>query len=328
MSAPPPNAEVVTRMRGLRLPGGGTALTLVVAWLVLIAISGLHRTDFLAQQTVLAVTFTMAITGVLAVGQALVAVSGGILDLSQPTSLILTAYVTSVLLDHGVTTPLVVLIAVVLGAAWGLLNATIIVFGKLNPIIVTLATNFVGVAVLFLVFQNAQAPINSDLRQFGRGYFLGLPNIWWPMAVLVLVVGYLLPRTRYGRRTIAVGGNRFAAQARGISLRRTRFGVFIADGACAGLAGVLFAAANAAFAAVSGADFLLPVIASVILAGVSLGGGRGNLLLLLLSVGFLSTVPTALAFFGLTSAWQAVFQGLILIMAVSLDGYREKRARR
>jgi ribose transport system permease protein len=148
------------------------------------------------------------------------------------------------------------------------------------------------------------------------------------MALLVVVVGYLLPRTRYGRRTIAVGGNRYAAQARGISLRRTRFGVFIADGACAGLAGVLFAAADAAFAAVSGADFLLPVIASVILAGVSLGGGRGNLLLLLLSVGFLSTVPTALAFFGLTSAWQAVFQGLILIMAVSLDGYRQKRARR
>jgi ribose transport system permease protein len=288
----------------------------------------LHRSDFLAQQTVLAVTFTMAITGILAVGQALVAISGGILDLSQPTSLILSAYVTSVLLAQGINTFVVVLIAIVLGAAWGVLNALIIVYGKLNPIIVTLATNFIGVAALFLIFQNAQAPINSGLRQFGRGYFLGLPDIWWPMTALVLVVGYLLPRTRYGRRTIAVGGNRFAAQARGISLRKTRFGVFTAAGACAGLAGVLFAAANAAFAATAGSDFLLPVIASVILAGVSLSGGRGNLMLLLLSVGFLSTVPTALAFFGLSSAWQAVFQGAILILAVSIDGYREKRARR
>lgn len=315
-------------LRAVRLHGWGAALALLGAWLVLIAVSGLHRADFLAHQTVLAVTFTMAVTGVLAVGQALVAISGGILDLSQPTSLVLTAYVTSLLLSLGVNTLLVVVVAVLLGAAWGFLNALIIVFGKLNPIIVTLATNFVGVAALFLIFQNAQAPINSPLRQFGRGYFLGLPDIWWPMVLLVLVVGYLLPRTRYGRRTIAVGGNRTAAQARGVSLRKTRFGVFAVAGACAGMAGVLFAAANAAFAATAGADFLLPVIASVILAGVSLAGGRGNLLLLLLSVGFLSTVPTSLAFFGLTSSWQAVFQGMILILAVSLDGYREKRAHR
>jgi ribose transport system permease protein len=315
-------------LRGARLQGWGAALTLLGGWLLLIAISGLHRADFLAQQTVLAVTFTMAITGVLAVGQALVAISGGILDLSQPTALVLTAYAVSTLLTLGVSPALIVPVALVLGGAWGCLNALIIVYGKLNPIIVTLATNFIGVAVLFLVFQNAQAPINSSLRAFGRGYFLGLPDIWWPMVLLVLVVGYLLPRTRYGRRTIAVGGSRVAAQARGISLRKTRFGVFIASGVCGGMAGLLFAGANAAFGPTAGADYLLPVIAAVILAGVSLSGGRGNLLLLLLSVGFLSTVPTALAFFGLSSSWQAVFQGVILILAVSIDGYRDKRSRR
>ena len=314
-------------LRGARLHGWGTALTLVGAWLLLIVVSGLHRADFLAEQTVLAVTFTMAVTGVLAVGQALVAISGGILDLSQPTALVLAAYASSVLLAMGVNTVVVIAVALLVGGAWGFVNALIIVYGKLNPIIVTLATNFIGVAVLFLVFQNAQAPINSGLRAFGRGYFLALPDIWWPMTLLVLVVGYLLPRTRYGLRTIAVGGNRVAAQARGISLRKTRFGVFTADGVCGGMAGLLFAAANAAFGPTAGADFLLPVIAAVILAGVSLSGGRGNLLLLLLSVGFLSTVPTSLAFFGLSSAWQAVFQGVILILAVSIDAFRDRRVR-
>lgn len=312
----------------VRLGGWNTATTVACAWILLVAASGLHRSDFLAQQTVLAVTFTMAITGVLAVGQALVGISGGILDLSQPTSLILTAYVTSQLLAAGVNTVLVVIVAILVGAAWGLFNATIIVFAKLNPIIVTLATNFIGVAVLFLVFQSAQAPINSGLRAFGRGYFLGLPNIWWPMVGLVLLVGILLPRTRYGRHAIAVGGNRTAARARGISLRRTRFAIFAAAGVCAGIAGLLFAAANAAFSPTAGSDFLLPVIAAVILAGVSLSGGRGNILLILLSVGFLSTVPTSLVFFGLSSNWQVVFQGMILIVAVSIDGYRGKRATR
>ena len=311
------------------LPAGwGTAASVAGAWIVLILASGMHRADFLSHQTVLAITFTMAIVGVLAVAQALVGISGGILDLSQPTGVILAASVVAFLLDLGLPTPVVVFGGILTGAAWGFLNALIIVTGKLNPIIVTLGTNFIGQAVMFLVFQTAQAPLNSGLVGFGRGYLLGLPDIWWPMALLVLLVGFLLPRTAYGRHVIAVGGNRAAAQARGISLKKTRFGVFTSAGAVIGLAGVLFASSNGPFSPTAGSTFQLPVIAAVILAGVSLAGGRGSIWLILLSVGFLSTVPTALVFFGFSSNWQAVFQGLILVMAVAIDGWRGRRQQR
>jgi len=313
---------------GLRLPALGTGTVVALAWIALIAVSGLHRLDFLSHQTVLAVTFTMAIVGVLAVGQALVGVSGGVLDLSQPAALVATALVIARLLAAGAPIAVAVAAAIVVGALWGLLNALIIVFGKINPIIVTLATNFIGLAVLFLMFQVDQAPIASPLRSFGRGDFLGLPDIWWVMAALVLIVGFFLPRTRYGRHAIAVGGNRFAAQTRGISLRKTRIAIFIASGVCSGVAGALFAASNGPFSPSGGASFQLPVIAAVILAGVSLAGGRGNVWLILPSVGFLSTVPTSLVFFGLSSNWQAVFQGFILIVAVAIDGFRAKRVTR
>jgi len=311
------------------LPSGwGTVASVAGAWIVLIIASGLHRADFLSHQTLLAITFTMAIVGVLAVAQALIGISGGILDLSQPTALVLSASVVAWLLERGVPLPVVIVAGILVGAAWGLLNALIIVFGKLNPIIVTLGTNFIGQAVMFLVFQTAQAPINSDLVAFGRGYFLGLPNIWWPMAILVLLVGYFLPRTRYGLRAIAVGGNRLAAQARGISLKKTRFIVFSASGAVVGLAAILFASSNGPFSPTAGSTFQLPVIASVILAGVSLSGGRGSIWMILLSVAFLSTVPTSLVFFGLSSNWQAVFQGAILVVAVAIDGWRARRTLR
>ena len=309
-------------------PGWGTAVIVAGAWILLIVISGIHRADFLSHQTVLAVSFTMAIVGVMAVAQALIGMSGGILDLSQPAALILVAYVIAQLLDRNVPLPIVLGAALAIGAAWGFVNALIIVFGKLNPIIVTLGTNFIGVAVMFLIFQNSQTPLSAGLSDFGRGYFLGLPNIWWPMLIMVLLVGFFVPRTRYGRRMIAVGGNRFAAQSRGISLRKTRFLVFPIAGVIVGVAGILFAASNGPYAPGDGATFQLPVIAAVILAGVSLSGGRGNILLLLLSVGFLSTVPTALVFFGLSSNWQAVFQGFILILAVAADGWRAKRQTR
>lgn len=310
----------------LNLHGWGTAITLVAVWLLLIAATGIYRPDFLSHQTLLAVTFTMAIVGVLAIGQALVAISGGFLDLSQPSALILSSLVTVRLAEAGMPMPVVVAGAVLAGMSWGFLNATIIVFGKLNPVIVTLATNFIGLAALFLVFQLAQAPNGSALHALGRTSLLGVPTIWWPMVILILVVGFLLPRTRYGRRAIAVGGNRTAAKARGISLRATRFAIFTAAGGFVGLAAVLFAASSGPFNPGSGNNLQLNVIAAVILAGISLAGGRGNLWMLLLSVGFLSTIPTSLVFFGLSSDTQSIFQGFILVVAVAIDGYRARRS--
>ena len=317
-----------SRLSFSRFGEWGTLLILAAVWILLIVATGLVRADFLSHQTVLAVAFTMAVVGTLAVGQSLVAISGSMIDLSQPTSLIASALVVVRLLESGIAVVLAVALAILVGAAWGFLNAVVIVYGKVNPVIVTLATNFIGLAVLFLTFQIAEAPIGSGFREFGLGSTFGLPNIWWPMAALILMVGFFLPRTRYGRRAIAVGGDSFAAQVRGISLRKTRFAIFISGGAAAGLAGVLFASSSGPFTPSGGVVFLLPVIAAVILSGVSLRGGRGNLWILLVSVGFLSTVPTSLVFLGLSSDWQAIFQGFILIVAVAIDGYSEKRSAR
>jgi len=159
------------------------------------------------------------------------------------------------LLTLGWPIPVVIALAILAAAAWGFLNALIVVYGKLNPIIVTLATNFIGGAIMFLIYQTIQAPLKSPLTDYGHSYFLGLPSIWWPMVLLILLVGFLLPRTRYGRHTIAVGGSRYAAQARGISLKKTRFAVFTISGAIVGIAGVLFAASGGPFSPNDGATF-------------------------------------------------------------------------
>jgi ribose/xylose/arabinose/galactoside ABC-type transport system permease subunit len=146
--------------------------------------------------------------------------------------------------------------------------------------------------------------------------------------VLIVLTGFGIMVTRWGRHLVAVGGNASAAKARGISLRRTRIGVFVGGGVIAGLAGLLFAAVNPTFGPASGQDFQLTVIAAVILGGFSLAGGKGNALILLLSIGFLSTIPASIGFFGLPPAWAMVFQGALLIGAVAADGYRLKRGAR
>lgn len=310
----------------VRFGGWGTAAMLVAVWVVLIVATGLYRPDFFAHQTMLAIAFTMAVVGVLAVGQGIIAISGGFIDLSQPAGLILTGLVAVRLSEAGLPLVLVALGAVIAGMIWGALNATIIVFARLNPVIVTLATNFIGLAALYLVFQLAQVPNGSEIYHLGRASFLGLPAIWWPMVLIIIVVGFLMRSTRYGRRTIAVGGNRAAAKARGISLRATRYATFMAAGGFVGFAAVLFASAAGPFNPSSASTLQLNVIAAVILGGISLAGGRGNFWMLLLSVGFLSTIPTALVFFGLSSDTQSIFQGVLLMIAVAIDGYRARRS--
>ena len=308
-----------------RFGGWGTGALLLAVWVVLVVATGLYRHDFLSHQTILAVAFTMSIVGVLAIGQGLVAISGGFIDLSQPANLITASLVSVRLAEAGMPLPVIIVGAILSGMIWGAANAAIVVFAKLNPVIVTLATNFIGLAVLFLVFQLAEVPLNSDLYVFGRASLFGLPAIFWPMLGLVLVVGFLIPRTRYGRRAIAVGGNRAAAKARGISLKATRFAIFMAAGGFVGFAAVLFSATAGPFNAGSGNAMQLNIIAGVILAGISLAGGRGNFWMLLLSVGFLSTIPTSLVFFGLSSDTQSIFQGFILIIAVAIDGWRARK---
>ncbi len=309
----------------VRFGGLGTGLILAAVWIALIVATGLYRPDFFAQQTLLAVAFTMSIVGVLAIGQGIIGMSGSFIDLSQPAGLIGASLVAVRLSEAGLPFPIVILGAILTGMLWGGFNALIIVFAKLNPVIVTLATNFIGLAALYLVFQLAQVPLNSDIYVFGRQSWLGLPAIFWPMLALVLIVGFLVPRTRYGRRMIAVGGNRAAAKARGISLRATRFATFIIAGGFVGFAAVLFAGTAGPFNPASANTLQLNIIAGVILAGISLSGGRGNFWMLLLSIGFLSTIPTSLVFFGLSSDTQSIFQGIILIIAVSIDGYRALR---
>lgn len=304
------------------------ALSIAAVWFLLAAATTIVRPDFLSSQSLLAITFTMAISGVLSVAQGIVVIGGGLLDLSLPVSLVVSAWATVTLLAAGVPDLLAVVAGIVAGAAWGLLNGLIIVFGKLNPIIVTLATGFGGLAIMMIGFKSAQIPAGSALRAFGLGQFLGLPNIFWPMLAIVVLAGLAIAWTRWGRRLTAVGGNPQAARARGVSLRRVRLATFSGAGAVAGLAGVLFASVTPSFTPNAGASYQLIVIAAVILAGISLSGGKGNFLVLLLSVGFLSTIPVSIAFFGLPPALALIFQGALLIIAVGIDGFRIKRGAR
>ena len=224
--------------------------------------------------------------------------------------------------------PLAVLIvaAVLTGMAWGAFNATIIVVAKLNPIIVTLATNFIGArgavpGVPAGAGADEQRRLRLRPRQFRRALGDLVADAGAGAAGRLLSAAHALWTARHrGRRQPrrGQGARHLARKPRGSPSSSP-------PAALSGFAAVLFAASSGPFNPSSGSVLQLNVIAAVILAGVSLAGGRGNLWMLLLSVGLLSTIPTSLVFFGLSSDTQSIFQGLILVVAVAIDGMRARK---
>jgi ribose transport system permease protein len=304
-----------------------TILILLAAWVFLVVISVLNRSDFLSKATFSAVTFNMCIIGILAIGQGFVVISGGILDLSITVSMLITSFMTVVFYDLGWNTPLLIIVSLLCAGVFGLFNSILVVWLRINPLIVTLATGFAGGGLLLIVFDRGLVDPKSSIADFGTSYLFGLPTAWWPMALLTIGAHFFFKYSRVGRHFLAVGGNPLSSKAMGISLKRTRVATFVGSSIFGGIAGIVFAGFTPEIRPNAGEFYTLPVIAAEVLAGFSLAGGRGSFLALFISVGFLSTIPTALVFFGLQSIWQTFIQGFILIIAVSIDAYRIVRVK-
>jgi ribose transport system permease protein len=304
-----------------------TILILLAVWIFLVVISAINRNDFLSRATLSAVTFNMCIIGILAIGQGFVVISGGILDLSITVSMLITSFMTVVFYDLGWNTPLLIIASLLCAGVFGLFNSILVVWLRINPLIVTLATGFAGGGLLLIVFDRGLVDPKSSIADFGTSYLFGLPTAWWPMALLTIGAHFFFKYSRVGRHFLAVGGNPLSSKAMGISLKRTRVATFVGSSIFGGIAGIVFAGFTPEIRPNAGEFYTLPVIAAVVLAGFSLAGGRGSFLALFISVGFLSTIPTALVFFGLQSIWQTFIQGFILIIAVSIDAYRIVKVR-
>jgi ribose transport system permease protein len=293
----------------------------------LLGVTGVLDPSFVSDEALLAIAFNMAVVGVLSAGVAVLVISGGLLDLSIPTSTGLSALCTAVVLNHVGSWPAAIA-GIACGCGIGLTNGLLIVATKVNPIVITLAVNFAGEGVLNMAFGQEFPLLKSGLHDLGLSNFIGVPTITWLMFGVLLLTGLGLSHTRYGRRAIAVGGNSIAAKRQGISLARARIATFGFMGLCAGIAGVLYASQSQIISPGDTSDLLFPAITAVILSGFSLQGGRGSFPVLILGIGLLSTIPTSLIALGATPDWTQLAQGLLLVFAVSLDGFRIKRGRR
>jgi rhamnose transport system permease protein len=260
---------------------------------------------------------------ILALGQMAVILTRCI-DLSVAANLALTGMIVAMLntIMPDLPIPVILLIAIALGAMMGLANGLLVWKLDIPPIVVTLGTMTVYRGIIFLISNGAWInahEMSPSFKAFPREIFLGLPVLSW-IAILV-VIGFvvLIGRTPLGRAFYAVGGNPHAAVYTGINVGQTQCAAFVFSGALAGLTGYLWVARYAvAYVDIAG-GFELEVVAACVIGGISIAGGIGSVGGALLGALFLGIVKNALPVINISPFWQLAISGSAIIIAVAFN---------
>ena len=245
-----------------------------VALFLMILFGALRYENFISPFNVLTFLRYNSMFALVSLGMAFVIFTGGI-DLSVGAVAALGSVTSALVSQYGITAGLIT--GVGAGALVGLLNGLIVSKTNIAPFIATLATMLAssGVALLLSGNQSVSVSYDSNFTTFGQDDFLGFPIPAW-IAIIAYVIGSItLNSTSFGRSTLAIGGNEDAARLMGLQANRVKLIVYLISGSLAGLAGVILASQFGAGQPIEGIGWELFSIASVVVGGSLLTGGKG-----------------------------------------------------
>ena len=322
----PPSSAPVAK-KGPDLPWLWDRYGILAVLVLLVVMMSMFAPNFLSVDNGLNVARAVSINAILAAGMTLVILTGGI-DLSVGSVVALTGVSSVLLWTAGAPAIVAVLGGIVVGAATGLVNGSLIAYLGLPAFIITLGA-LTYVRGFSYSLTDAQPLIASDLgfRALGNGGIAGIPTPVVLMLVVYAVLWFVLERTKFGRHIYAIGGNREAARLAGIKVKWTLVRVYLIMGACAGLAGVIFAARVESGQPRAGEGYELDAIAAVVLGGTALAGGRGRIVGTLIGALIIGVLSNGLVLMNVPFFWQLVVKGAVIVLAVGIDGLKNfKRA--
>lgn len=321
-------ATVAQQRRHLDLAAWWDRVGIVAVLVVLTAFMCVVAPNFATTDNMFNVMRAISINAILAAGLTFVILTAGI-DLSVGSIIAVSGVAAVLAAGAGTPAPLAVLVGVLAGAAAGWVNGWLTAYLSLAAFIVTLGT-MTFLRGLGYTMTDGQPIVDNELgfRIIGSGYLFGVPIPVWLMAVVYLLSWFVLERTRYGRHVYAVGGNAEAARLAGVKVKRVLLSVYVIGGACAGLAGVIFAARVVSAQPTAGTGYELDAIAAVVLGGTSLMGGRGRIIGTLIGSIILGVLSTGLILLDVPFFTQLLVKGAVIILAVAIDSLKQRPMRR
>lgn len=300
---------------------------IITVLLLLFITLSLTSSVFLTQDNLIAVLRQISINVFLALGMTLVIILSGI-DLSVGAIVALSGTLTvGLIVTTGLPVYLAILIGLVIGAAIGFVNGCIVTQFKLPAFIVTLATMNIAQGVAYLYSGGQSVRIrDAAYTSIGTGQlfgFLPLPVLY--MFILVFIFSTLLMKTRFGTYIYAIGGNREAARLSGVPIKKVEIGVYTITGLLAAFAGIVLSARMYSGQPSVGAGYEMDAIAACVLGGVSMAGGRGRISGTIFGAMVIGVISNGLNLLGVSSFWQLVVKGLIILIAILVDAQKGKK---
>jgi ribose transport system permease protein len=299
----------------------------VLVTLVLVCVgTAVLNPIFITPTNLINVVRQIAILGIVSSGMAMLMISGGI-DLSVGTTVSLAGVITGRVLAAGIGEIPAILSGLLVGSLVGLVNGLIVAKTKVQPFISTLGMMSVLQGFALIVTNGRQIPnLGGPLFEPIGGGMVGIIPVPVILLFAVVLASHLMLRyTRWGRNWYAIGGNEETAFLSGINVNQLKVAVYILNGLLAGLAAVILTSRIGAALPLMGSGYELQSIAAVVIGGVALTGGRGNILGAFLGVLLLGVISNSLNMLNVSSFYQNISIGMIILIAVIANQYSQRR---
>lgn len=296
---------------------------IITIWVLVLVIMSLLAPRFRTYSNFRILMLNGSVIAFLALGQAFVLLTGGI-DLSTGSVIAMTVVFASLFMAWGLSWPIASLLALLCGMLLGTINGLIIQYIKVPPFIVTFSTSGVAVSIP-QILTGAESITVADPRfaVIGAGRLLSVPIPVVMFIIAAIVAHFVLRRTRFGVHVYAIGGNMESARLAGVNVAFTQVAVYAISGLCAAFGGIITVSRlMVGYPSAGTGNELFYSIASAVVGGVSLFGGKGSIIGALSGAMMIATVTNGMTLLRVPSFWQPLVIGVIILLGVSLDTYR------
>jgi len=306
----------------------GGKLILIGAICGVVILFSLLNPNYFSVTNLVNILLGASLTGLVAIGEAYLII-GALCDLTPGSLVAFCGVLGATLVSKGIPFVPTLLITLAVGAAVGLFNAFMINEIRLEAFIATLVSQAIFRGFAYIICNGKPVPIsNNTYIAVGQARLAGIPVSVWLMIILMLIFGFILSKTRFGRSVYAIGGNKAAARLAGLNPKRINYLMFLMLGLLCALGGIVFSSRMHSGQPAANINLEFDAITAVVLGGVAFSGGVGDMAGVALGILLLQAFNTGLTMVNVPAFWQYVARGGLLLIALTGDFMRKRNRER
>ncbi len=299
------------------------AVVILIGFTVVCSILG---RDFLTVSNIQNIISQSAVIAIIAIGASMIILTGGI-DLSVGSIVGFVGIFGGMLLKDGVPLIIAMLLCILAGAVFGLVNGLFVSYGKVPAFIVTLGMmQIIRGLTKVLTGGMPVSGFDEALSNITGIQIFGVPIVVLYVFILYAIMAFVMGKTKFGRRIYAVGGNRNAAKLSGVKINKIETATYVLAGIFSAIGGILLLSRLSYADPNAGSGYEMDAIAAVVIGGIALSGGKGNILNTLVGALILGMLKTGLQILNVATHYQTIIIGVVIILAVFFDKAKERKA--